>query len=95
MNALPEVFTTRILLPEMPTHTDYLRAKPQLQIRDGRERRILLCRQCSEESQERQPYWARLSLRLHIVIDRYSKTMSQGRNQFAPDPGAQLGLGNF
>lgn len=47
-------FTTRILLPEMPTHTNYLRAKPQLQIRDGHERRILLYRQCSEESQEQQ-----------------------------------------
>jgi hypothetical protein len=95
MNALPEVFTTRILLPEMPTHTDYLRAKPQLQIRDGRERRILLCRQCSEESQEQQLILGPPVLRLHIVIDRYSKTMSQRRNQCAPDPGAQLGLGNF
>jgi hypothetical protein len=44
-------FATRILLPEMPTRTNYLRAKPQLQIRDGCEKRIL----CSEESEEQQP----------------------------------------
>jgi len=53
MNGLPEILSQlESCFPEMPTHTNYLRAKPQLQIRDDREWRILLCRQCSEESQE-------------------------------------------